>query len=97
MPKVTGEVVRVWLGHVVHYCEIVRLALSILRSSYRFVHSSLGTSKPLPHSVRQEMRICCCLIFLAGIDLAYPCPDHLYCVDASLSGYCVMASQMTED
>ena len=86
MPKVSGEVVRVWLGHVVHYCEIMRLALSVLRSSYRFVHSSLGTSKPLPNSVRQEMRICCGLIFLAEIDLASACLDHLYCVDASLSG-----------
>ena len=44
MPKVSGEVVRVWLGHVVHYCEIMRLALSVLRSSYRFVHLSLGTT-----------------------------------------------------
>ena len=31
-----------------------------------------------------------------NIDLASPCLDHLYCVDASLGGYCVMTSKTTE-
>ena len=25
----TGEVIRVWLGHCVHYCELMRLGMSI--------------------------------------------------------------------
>ena len=85
MPRVSGEVLRVWLGHVVHYCESMRLDLSILRSSYRFVESPLGSSKPLPNSAWQEMIISCGFIFLAEIDLAAACLDHLYCADASLS------------
>ena len=39
----------------------------------------------------------CGFIFLAEIDLASPCLDHLYCVGANLSGYCVMSSKATEE
>ena len=46
--KMTGEAIRVWLGHCVDYCELMRLGLSFVHASYRFVEESLGKCRPLP-------------------------------------------------
>ena len=96
MRRLTGEAMRVWLGHAVHFCEISRLSLSVLNAGYKFVTAGLGTSLPVPNSVRRELRICAGLIFLTDMDLASPTLDHMYCVDSSEAGFCVMTSPSCE-
>ena len=44
MRRLTGEAMRVWLGHAVHFCEMSRLSLSVLDACYKFVTAGLGTS-----------------------------------------------------
>ena len=87
MRRLTGEAMRVWLDHAVHFCEISRLSLSALNACYKFVTAGLGTSLPLSNSVRRELRIFAGLIFLTEMDLASPTLDHMYCVDSGGAGF----------
>ena len=40
--RLRGEVVRVWLGHVIHHFQLQRPAMSSIHACYRFVQAALS-------------------------------------------------------
>ncbi|CAK0822647.1 unnamed protein product, partial [Prorocentrum cordatum] len=92
--RVTGEAVRVLLGHCIHYLVLLRPAMSVFAHAYRFVNSSLGRTCELPGQVKREFRLMAGLVFLAEARLSVPPSDRAYCGDASGKGYAVMDTPM---
>ena len=94
LKKVTGEVVRVLAGHIVHYFSIQRAGMSCLHHTYKFIYQWLdGKSHIIPGQVKREIRMVIGLIFQVEIDLAAPYSPVAFCGDSSSYGYCF---QMTE-
>ncbi|CAK0853768.1 unnamed protein product, partial [Prorocentrum cordatum] len=78
--QVTGEAVRVLLGHCIHYLVLLRPAMSVFAHAYRLV--------------KREFRVMAGLVFLAEARLSVPPSDRAYCGDASGKGYAVMDTPM---
>ncbi|CAE8627459.1 unnamed protein product, partial [Polarella glacialis] len=95
LKKITGEVLRVFLGHIVHYCTLMRPALSILVHSYAVAFSSLGKTVNFPACVKRELRLIMGLVFIAEVNLAAPHSEEMGCGDASGQGYAFMTSRVS--
>ncbi|CAE8614739.1 unnamed protein product, partial [Polarella glacialis] len=95
LKKITGEVLRMFLGHIVHYCTLMRPALSILVHSYAVAFSSLGKTVKFPACVKSELRLFMGLIFVAEVNLAAPHSEEMGCGDASGRGYAFMTSRVS--
>ena len=68
--RINGEILRIWLGHVVNHFQLLRPAMACLHSCYSFVQVALGKRMLVWNSVRTEMRLVIGLIFLGRIDWA---------------------------
>eukprot|EP00438_Fugacium_kawagutii_P013878 Skav219717 [mRNA] locus=scaffold301:32634:35210:+ [translate_table: standard] len=95
--RLRGELLRIWLGHVIHHFQLCRPAMSALHSCYRFVEASLGKRMEVWPSVRFEMRLVLGLIFQGQADLALPYSKVAYVGDSSTYGYSLMMTECSED
>ena len=91
--RVSGEVLRVWLGHVNYHFLLCRPLLSALSACYRFCHSHLGHRFPLWSSVRKEMKTVLGLIFVVEKNLSAPINDEVHVGDSSDRGYGLLTTQ----
>ena len=85
--RVSGEVLRVWLGHVNYHFLLCRPLLSTLSSCYSFCHSHLGHRFPLWPSVRKEIKLVLNLIFTVEKNLSAPLCPEVHVGDSSDRGY----------
>ena len=95
--RLRGEVVRVWLGHVIHHFQLQRPAMSSIHACYRFVQAALSKRIEVWPSVRFEMRLVLGLIFLGKIDWTSPFATDVYIGDSSTYGYSLMITEACTD
>ncbi|CAK0886389.1 unnamed protein product [Prorocentrum cordatum] len=84
--RVTGHMVRRWLGHVVDHFLIMREGLSCLRSCYDFVEKVGGQWAEPWASVRKEARWVRVLTYLCAAELPREWHPEVLCTDACESG-----------
>lgn len=94
--RIRGEMMRVWIGHVVHHFQLARCNMSVIHACYRFVEASLGKRSLVWPSVRLEMRMVLGLIFLNEADLQAPYHNTVYLGDSSSHGFSLMETTATE-
>ena len=94
--RIRGEMMRVWIGHVVHHFQLARCNMSVIHACYRFVEASLGKRSLVWPSVRLEMRMVLGLIFLNEADLQAPYHNTVYLGNSSSHGFSLMEITATE-
>ena len=90
--RVSGDALRVWLGHVNYHFLLCRPLLSILSGCYSFCHAHIGHRFPLWPSVRKEMRQVMHLIFTVEKNLSSPICPEVHVGDSSDKGYGLLVS-----
>lgn len=86
IPRAAWQV-RVFLGHCIQHCLLMRPAMCCFRELYAFVDNAGLTPVVLPLAARREVRLFKGLVFLAIADLAAPTSCEVFCSDASEAGY----------
>ena len=94
--RLSGELVRVWLGHVNFYFSLCRPCLSTLSSCYRFAAVHLGHRAVVWQNVRKEMREVMGLIFLVERDLLAARSPLVHLGDSSMFGFSLMSTVATD-
>eukprot|EP00438_Fugacium_kawagutii_P019574 Skav228158 [mRNA] locus=scaffold439:19428:23715:+ [translate_table: standard] len=94
--RIPGELLRVWIGHVVHHFQLTRCNMSAIHACYRFVEASLGKRTLVWPSVRLEMRIVLGLIFLNEANLEAPYHPTVYLGDSSTYGFSLMETTASQ-
>ena len=94
---VFGWQLRVLLGHVVNFFQLMPLSLSILDRSYQFVQQNLQVAAALWGDVRGELWILEGLVFLVKVNAAAPWVPVAFCGDASETGYAVHAGHLRRE
>ncbi|CAK0870936.1 unnamed protein product [Prorocentrum cordatum] len=94
--RLRGEVLRVWIGHVVHLFMLNRPALSCLWAVYQFIQHALERRCRVWGSVRQEIKVILGLVFLCQRDLSAPRLRMAYCSDSSDLGYCLAVTSASD-
>lgn len=92
--RLSGTLLRVWVGHAVHLFTLARPALTSLVVCYKFVTAADGTRLEVWPSLRREIRAVCGLLFLTQVQLGMPVAPIAYCSDSSDFGYCLSVSQV---
>ena len=87
--RISGESMRLWLGHVNCHFLLSRRLLSTLFASYSFARAHLGHRFPMWASVRREIRIVLGLLFLEK-DLSQPVNTEVHVGDSSDLGFGLM-------
>ena len=95
--RVSGEVLRVWLGHVNFFFQLARSGLSALSACYRFVACSLGRRRALWPNVRKELRIVLGLLPLVEHDLGTARSEVVHLGDSSTYGFAIMDTIATRE
>lgn len=90
--RVSGEVLRVWLGHVNFFFQLGRSGLSALSATYKFVNQHLGHRAVLWPNVRSELRTIQGLLFLVEHDLTATVSTTVHLGDSSTYGFALMDS-----
>ena len=90
--RVSGRVLRVWLGLINFHFQLFRPALASLSVVYRFMSEHLDHRAPLWPSVRREMKVAMGLIFLIEWDMGAPCCNEVHIGDSSDRGYSLMTT-----
>lgn len=90
--KVSGMVLRVWIGHVVNCMMLMRPGLAVLDRCYAFVSQHLETRSHLWPGVKAEIRLSCSLLFLAEINLKAEFCREVVVTDSSDTGYASRAA-----
>ena len=85
--RISGDTLRVWLGHVNFHFLLCRPALSSISSCYRFAIDHLGHRFPMWPSVRKEMKQVLGLIFVVEKNLSSPVNPEVHVGDSSDKGY----------
>ncbi|CAK0895895.1 unnamed protein product [Prorocentrum cordatum] len=87
VPRAAWQI-RVFLGHCVQHCLLLRPALSIFRLLYRFVGAQgQGPPVALSAGARREIQLFRGLIFQAVVFLDRPMSSLVLCSDSSEAGY----------
>ncbi|CAK0844871.1 unnamed protein product [Prorocentrum cordatum] len=87
VPRAAWQI-RVFLGHCVQHCLLLRPALSIFRLLYRFVDArGQGPPVALSAGARREIQLFRGLIFQAVVFLDRPMSSLVLCSDSSEAGY----------
>ncbi|CAE7246456.1 unnamed protein product [Symbiodinium sp. CCMP2592] len=94
--RLSGELVRVWLGHVNFYFAIARPCLSVLSSCYRFASQNLGRRAVVWPNVRKELREVMGLIFMVEHDLLSERSPLVHLGDSSMFGFSLMSTVATD-
>ncbi|CAE7263778.1 unnamed protein product [Symbiodinium sp. CCMP2592] len=95
--RVSGEVLRVWLGHVNFYFQLNRSCVSVISACYRFAALHLGRRGHVWPNVRKELRQVMGLIFLVEVDMAAPRVSTVHVGDASMYGFFLMKTEATRE
>ena len=95
--RVSGRVLRVWLGLVNFHMQLFRPALSSLSATYKFAAQHLEHRAPLWPSVRQELRTVIGLLFLVEWDMSAPCCREVHIGDSSDRGFALMFTEAEPD
>lgn len=95
--RVSGELMRVWLGHINFFFQLARPALSSLSACYRFTASNLGRRAALWPNVRRELRTVLGLIFLVEHDLTAERSEVVHLGDSSTYGFSLMQTTATRE
>lgn len=90
--RVSGELMRVLLGHINFFFQISRSALSSLSACYKFAIQSLGRRCPLWPNVRRELRIVLGLLMLAECELTVERSPLVHLGDSSTYGFSLMCT-----
>lgn len=88
--RISGESMRLWLGHVNYHFLPSRPLLSTLSASYSFARAHLGHRFPMWASVRREIRIVLGLLFLVEKDLSQRVNTEVHVGDSSDLGFGLM-------
>ena len=95
--RVSGEVLRVWLGHVNFFFQLARSGLSALSACYRFMACSLGRRRALWPNVRKELRTVLGLLPLVEHDLGAARSEVVHLGDSSTYGFAIMDTTATRE
>ncbi|CAK0844899.1 unnamed protein product [Prorocentrum cordatum] len=90
------EVLRIWIGHVVHLFMLNRPALSCLWTVYQFILHALDRRCRVWGSLRQEIKVIMGLVFLCQRDLGASRLRMAYCSDSSDLGYCLAVTSASD-
>ena len=90
--RVSGDVLRVWLGHVNFHFLLCRPLLSILNASYKFAIAHLGHRFPMWPTVRKEMKLVLHLLLVVEEDLSAPYSGEVHVGDSSDRGYGLLST-----
>jgi hypothetical protein len=88
--RISGDILRVWLGHVNFHFMLSRPLLSILSACYKFSSSHLGHRFPMWPSVRKEMKLVLSRLFTVERDLSSEICPEVHVGDSSDRGYSLM-------
>eukprot|EP00435_Cladocopium_sp_Y103_P061503 s490_g23.t1 len=88
--RISGEVLRVWIGHVNFHFLLARPLLSCLSACYAFAAKHRHHRYPMWNSVRKELKIVMGLIFTVEKNLSSPINPEVYIGDSSDRGYGLM-------
>ena len=89
--RISGETLRLWLGHVNFHFLLARPLLSVLSACYKFAATHLGHRYPMWNSVRAEMKAVLGLIFIVEADLSRPVCCEVHVGDSSDRGFSLMS------
>ena len=95
--RISGELMRVWLGHVNFFFQISRSCLSSLSACYRFSSTYLGKRGPVWPNVRHELRTVLGLLFLVEHSLTSRRSDVVHLGDSSTYGFAIMSTRATAE
>ena len=73
--RLRGEILRIWIGHVVRLFMLDRPALSSSRSVYQFIQRALNRRRRVWGSARQEVKVTLGLVFLPARPRGSEVPD----------------------
>ncbi|CAE7204167.1 unnamed protein product [Symbiodinium sp. CCMP2592] len=90
--RVSGRLLRVWLGLTNFHFQLARPGLSALSATYKFAVEHLDRRAPLWASVRSELRDVLGLIFLVEVDMSAPLCTEVHVGDSSDRGYALMST-----
>lgn len=93
--RLSGEVLRAWVGHVVHVFTLARPALSALVVSYKFIVAAAGRRLEVWPTLRRKIRVVCGLLFLSQVKLGSAVAPIAYCSDSSDFGYSFSVTKVT--
>eukprot|EP00438_Fugacium_kawagutii_P008464 Skav230206 [mRNA] locus=scaffold2443:266117:270539:+ [translate_table: standard] len=93
--RISGESMRLWLGHINYHFLLARPLLSSISACYAFARAHLGHRFPMWASVRREMRAVLGLLFVVEKNLSMPINPEVHVGDSSDRGFGLMARQET--
>ena len=95
--RVSGDVLRVWLGHVNFHFLMCRPLLSILNATYKFAIAHLGHRFPMWDSVRKEIKLVLNLIFVVEKDMSAEISHEVHVGDSSDLGYGLLVTDASPE
>ena len=90
--RISGELLRVWIGHVNFHFLLARPLLSCLSACYAFAAKHRHHRYPMWPAVRKELKIILGLIFTVGRNLSSPANPEVHAGDSSDRGYGLMST-----
>lgn len=90
--RVSGDLLRVWLGHTNFFFQLNRLGLSCLSAVYKFSAMNLGRRASMWPNVRRELRQIMGLIFLVERELTASRSEVVRLGDSSSYGFALMST-----
>ncbi|CAE7214061.1 unnamed protein product [Symbiodinium sp. CCMP2456] len=85
--RISGQLLRVYLGLANFHFQLMRPALSIFSACYRFASENIDRRRPVWPSVREELKLTLGLIFLVEYDMSAPFCEEVHIGDSSDKGY----------
>ncbi|CAK0875589.1 unnamed protein product, partial [Prorocentrum cordatum] len=93
---VHGDILEIWMGHVVDLFGLLRPGLSCFQQVYPFVANARGRRVRLADAVKNEMRLVQGLLFLCEYDLGADFSREVYCSDTSDIGFALLSTRAME-
>ena len=91
--RISGDVLRVWLGHVNFHFQLSRPALSAISACYKFVADHVGHRHPMWPSVRKELKTVLGLLFITEKSLSAEVCRDVHLGDSSDRGFALMTTE----
>ena len=95
--RVSGEALRVWLGHVNFHFMLNRPLLACLSATYKFSLLHLGHRFPMWPSVRKELKTVMHLLFVVEHNLSAEVCEEVHVGDASDRGFGLMTCRASRE
>lgn len=90
--RISGEMLRVWIGHINFHFLLARPLLSCLSACYAFASKHRHHRYPMWDSVRKELKLILGLIFTVEKKLSSPVNREVHVGDSSDRGYGLMST-----